>query len=274
MRILASANVLLLLAACARGEDESARVQSVDQLAAASPDSTMKQRWRDAAAKGQIPSLDSLPRVSTRLTTRTPAQVVDTVRTPVRPTIQQGVVATVRAFSTPPIELYSGAFTVTSATASSIIGSLAGRAEPFELIYKLPDTAQLAQPAPNAPHQLRVRDEVDNQSVRREFILSTNDRVPVLAYISDGGMRPYSRRFAELPLTVTQLAPGADSVSRVTVTLGGASTTLRPGDRGRLTVGGGPIGVFVESSYWTPSAQVETAEGDAYHVTLMIYRTR
>lgn len=274
MRLLASANVLLLLAACGRGDDDGTRVSSVDQLAAASPDSAMKQRWRDAAEKGQIPSLDSLPTVRNRLTTRTRAQVTDSVRPPARPNIQPGVVATVRAFSTRPVELYSGQFTVTSANNVSIVGTLPGRSEPFELHYKLPDTTQLVQPSPNTQHQLRVRDEVDNQSVRREFILSTNDRVPVIAYISDGGARPYSRRFAELPLSITQIAPGADSVARVAVTLGGATATLRPGERGRLTLGGAPIGVFVESSYWTPSDRVETAQGDAYHVTLMLYRVR
>ena len=98
--------------------------------------------------------------------------------------------------------------------------------------------------------------------------------LPVLVYISDGGMRPYARRFDELPLSITQRAPGRDSVALVTVTLGGASATLRPGERAQLTFGGAPVGIFLENSYWTPSERVETAEGDAYHVTLMLYRLR
>jgi hypothetical protein len=275
MRILASANVLLLLAACARGEDRgSARVSSVEQLEAASPDTAMKRRWREAAEKGQLPSLDSLPAVQSRLTTRTPAQVTDSARQPTRPVIQQGVVATVRPFSTRPVEQYTGAFTVTNTTATSITGTLTGRSEPFELHFKLPDTTQLVAIAANSQQQLHVRDEVENSSMRREVILSTADRLPLLAYVSDGGTTPYQRRFEQFPLSLIQRPPARDSVSSVTVTLGGATATLRPGERTVLTVGGSRLGVLLLSSFWTPAARVETAEGDPYHVTLMIYRVR
>ncbi|HJU73574.1 MAG TPA: hypothetical protein VJ717_07495 [Gemmatimonadaceae bacterium] len=271
--ILGLSLTTLSLTACEQRE-APARVSSVDQITSAVPDSAMKQRWRDAADKGQLPPLDSLPSAGRRVTVRTPAQIADTQRTPARPTIRQGVVATVRPFSRTPVEQYAGVFTITNATANSLTGTLTGRQEPLELHFKLPDTAQLVPIAPNAQHRLRLRDEVDNQSLRREIILSSNDRVPLLVYISDGGARPYTRRFDDIPLSITQRAPGRDSVALVTVTLGGASTTLRPGQRGRLTVGGAPIGVFLENSYWTPSDRVETAEGDAYHVTLMLYRLR
>ncbi|MEW5915690.1 MAG: hypothetical protein AB1762_04770 [Gemmatimonadota bacterium] len=275
MRILASANVLLLLAACARGDDgKPARLTSADQLAAASPDSAMKRRWREAAEKGQLPSLDSLPAVETRLTNRIPPQVVDSSRQPARPTIQQGVVATVRPFSTRPVEQYTGAFTVTNTTATSITGTLTGRREPFELHFKLPDTTQLAAIPANSQQQLHVRDEVDNSSLRRELILSSADRIPLLAYVSDGGMRPYVRRFEQFPLTLTQRPPARDSISPVTVALGGATATLRPGERTQLNVGGNRLGVLLLSSHWTSAERVETSEGDAYHVTVMIYRVR
>jgi hypothetical protein len=273
--VLISATLAFSALACTRAADDTPpRVSSVDQIIDAVPDSAMKQRWRDAAARGQLPAFDSLPASSRGVTTRTPAQVVDSPRVAAPTGIQQGVVATVRPFSTRPVTQYAGAFVITSASAAVIRGTLAGRQEPFELHYKLPAGAQLMEPAPNAQHQLRVRDEVDNQSIRRELVLTTADRAPVLVYISDGGMRPYERRFDDLPLSITQRAPGRDSVAPVTVTLGGANATLRPGERAQFTVGGVPIGVFLESSYWTPSDRVETAEGDAYHVTLMLYRVR
>ncbi len=262
-----------LVAACARASDEPARVSDVDQLVAASPDSAMKQRWRDAAAKGQLPSFESLPAVQQRIAVRTPAQVADSPRAVVPPTIQQGVVATVRAFSRTPVPQYAGAFAVTSSTPSSIVGTLTGRTDPFELHFKLPDTTQLAAVQPNAQYRLRVRDELENQSLRRELMLSASDSRPLLFYLSDGGTRPYARRFPE-GLSVTQRPPGADSVAPVTVTLGGATATLRPGDRATLTAAGVPIGVFLQSSYWTPADKIETAEGDAFHVTLMLYRPR
>src|SRR4029434_10832216 len=89
--------VATVLAACGRTtEDKPARVSSVDQLVAASPDSAMKQRWRDAASKGQLPSFESLPSVQQRVSVRTPAQVADSPRTPAAPTIQPRAVATVR----------------------------------------------------------------------------------------------------------------------------------------------------------------------------------
>jgi hypothetical protein len=162
---------------------------------------------------------------------------------------------------------------VTSSTPSAIVGTLTGRTEPFELHYKLPDTTQLAAVQPNAQYRLRVRDELENQSLRRELMLSASDSRPLLFYVSDGGSRPYSRRFPE-GFTVTQGAPGRDSVARVTVTLGGSTATLGPGQSARLTVGGIAIAVFLQNSYWTPADKIETAEGDAFHVTLMLYRPR
>jgi hypothetical protein len=263
-----------LIAACGRAtDDKPARVSSVDQLVAASPDSAMKQRWRDAAAKGQLPSFESLPAVQQRVAVRTPAQVADSPRSVTPQPIQQGVVATVRAFSRTPVPQYAGGFAVTSSTASTIVGTLTGRTEPFELHFKLPDTTQLAAVQPNAQYRLRVRDEVENQSIRRELMLSAADARPLLFYLSDGGMRPYARRFPE-GLSVTQRPPGRDSVAPVTVTLGGGSATLRPGERASFNVGGIPIGVFLQSSYWTPADKIETAEGDAFHVILMLYRPR
>jgi len=263
-----------LIAACARARDDKpARVSNFDQLVAVSPDSAMKQRWRDAAAKGQLPSFESLPAVQQRVAVRMPAQVADSPRAVVPPTIQQGVVATVRAFSRTPVPQYAGAFAVTSSTPNSIVGTLTGRTDPFELHFKLPDTTQLVAVQPNAQYRLRVRDELENQSLRRELMLTASDSRPVLFYLSDGGTRPYVRRFPE-GLSVTQRPPGADSVAPVTVTLGGATATLRPGDRASLNVGGVPVGVFLQSSYWTPADKIETAEGDAFHVTLMLYRPR
>ncbi len=118
-----------------------------------------------------------------------------------------------------------------------------------------------------------MRDELENQSIRRELMLSAGDARPVLFYLSDGGTRPYARRLPE-GLSVTQRPPSPDSVASATVTLGGATATLRPGQRASLTVGGVPVGVFLQSSYWTPAEKIETAEGDAFHVTLMLYRPR
>lgn len=272
--IRASLFLATLILACGRArDDQPVRVSSVDQLVAASPDSAMKQRWRDAAAKGQLPPLESLPAVQQRVAVRTPAQVVDSTRSVAPSAIQQGVVATVRAFSRTPVQQYTGAFTVTSSTAGTIVGTLTGRAEPFELHYKLPDTTQLTAVQPNAQYRLRVRDELENQSIRRELMLSASDASPVIFYLSDGGARPYARRFPE-GLSVTQRPPGGDSVAPVTVTLGGATATLRPGERANLTVAGAQIGVFLQSSYWTPSDKIAAAEGDAFHVILMLYRAR
>lgn len=273
MRALWVGALVAATLACSRGaDDQQTEVTSVDQIVAGAPDDSMKQRWREAEKKGQLPPLDTLPPAGPPITQRTPARVQDSPRTPARPVIQDAVVATVQPFSTTALAQYAGPITITNATPTSIAGTLPGRADPFELHFKLPDRAQLQAPALKTEHRLRVRDEVQNQSLRRELFLSTASRAPLLVYVSDGGMRPYSRTFEEIPLTVTQLAPGADGVSRVTLALGGAAATLRPGERARLAAAGAALGVFLESSFWTPADQVEAAEGDAYHVVFMLYR--
>ncbi len=73
--------------ACARKDEPPQRVDSLGQILAAIPDSAMRQRWREAAAKGQLAPLESLPVPNQPLATRTRATIRDTGNIAKTPTI-------------------------------------------------------------------------------------------------------------------------------------------------------------------------------------------
>ena len=154
-------------------------------------------------------------------------------------------------------------------------GTITGRQNLLELIYRMPaDSAFAASLRPGTALRLSLRDEVVGQSQRAEVLLVDAGRVPVMFQVSDGSARPFTRRFEELPLTVTQLPPGRDGESTVAVTLGGARNVLRVGQQAVFAMGSARLDVRLLSSTWTAAGKIETAEGDPFHVTLVAYRSR
>ncbi|HSL68866.1 MAG TPA: hypothetical protein VK864_01425, partial [Longimicrobiales bacterium] len=152
--------------------------------------------------------------------------------------------------------------------ADTVPGAAQGR---LEIHYKLPAGATLIQLPAAAPLSLSYHETVEDGSQRRVVALA-QDRAPLLVRVAAGDRRPYARAFPGLQLAVRQNAPAADGISTVTITHANRALTLRPGERQRSRDARGEVEIFLESSYWTPPAQIQLAEGDPYHVRLMVYR--
>ena len=261
--------------ACARKDETPQRVDSLGQILTSIPDSAMRQRWREAAAKGQLAPLESLPVPSQPLATRTRATIRDTGNVAKTPTIPAQTVADIRVAAVDAPETYSGAFTVVSAEPGRISGRIAGRSSPLPIIYRVPgDSSAVAAVTAGTELRLRLRDEVVNNSQRAEVSLSDAARAPVLFKLSDGGNQPYARRFEDMPLSVSQQPPGRDGVAPVTISLADSRAVLRPGDRATLTAGTARVQFILLSSYWTAPQAIETAEGDPFHVIIVGHRVR
>lgn len=267
-----------LVSSCRPAEPAERRVEDLEDVLAAVPDSAMRERWREAQDAGRLPPLDSLRVPTNPIATRTPATVDTTRQVPPSVQIPQGAVADARAAVTPPISDYEGPATLEEVGATSMILRLtdtaaAGAAtQPrMEIHYTLPTGARLAQLPASASVSLIFHESVESGSQRR-IIAVAQERAPVLVRVSDGSQTPYARTFRGAQLSVRQNAPDADSISTVTITYAGRALTLRPGERQRTRDARGDVEIFLESSYYTPAARVQLAEGDPYHVRFMVYR--
>src|SRR5258705_11278996 len=260
---------------CARTESAPQRVDSLGQILAAVPDSPMRQRWRDPAAKGQPAPLESLPIPRHVLATRAPATLRDTGNVAKTPSITPQAVAEVKVAALDAPAAYDGAFTVVSAAAGRLTGGIEGRPAPLTLVSRVPGNGSaVAALAAGSVLRLHLRSVVVENSQRTEVFLADAGRVPVLFKLSDGSRSPYARRFTDLPISLTQQQPGRNGVAPVVVTLGDARAALRPGERTTLSTGSTRVEFILLSSYWTAAKDIETAEGDPFHVMLVGYRVR
>jgi len=266
------------LASCRPAEPAERRVEDLEEVLAAVPDSAMRERWREAQEAGRLPPLDSLRVPTNPIGTRTAATVDTTRQAPPSVQIPQGAVADARAAVTPAITDYEGPAILEEVGAASMTLRLtdttaAGAAtQPrMEIHYTLPTGARLAQLPASAPVSLTFHESVESGSQRR-IIAVTEERAAVLMRVSDGNRTPYARTFRGAQLSVRQNAPGADSISTVTITYAGRALTMRPGERQRTRDARGEVEIFLESSYYTPEERVQLAEGDPYHVRFMVYR--
>lgn len=254
---------------CRREEPPVRQVQNLDEVLEAVPDQAMRERWRTAQAEGRLPALEHLRLPTQPISVRQRATVPATESQPTTVAVPQGAVADVRAIASPSIANYDGVVTLDSVNQERIVARLTGaQAARLEVAYKLPQGAALATPS-QQPVSLLMSESTASGSQRR-IVGFSQERAPLLWRIADGDSKPYTRTFAAAQLSVRQNAPGRDGVSTVTISYGGRSVTLRPGERNRA----GEIEFFLESSYYTPAASVELAEGDPYHVRLVAWRVQ
>ena len=265
----------LLASACSsatqsRPAERPGRVENIEQITASIQDSAMRERWREAAAAGQLPSLGSLPVPDTIISTRQRARVADARLQRGAALIPPQAVADVRLMGLDTLRVYRGPITLGDSAGGRVRATLAG-APAVEIHYKLPGNQPLVLLP--GPLTLVYRDDVVNSSVRRELII-TAPNAPVLLHLNDGSNQPYDRTFRELPLRVRQTGQADQLISPVEITYADQQFVLRPGERRRARDAAGDVEFFVLSSHYTPPAQVETAEGDPYHVQLFMYRVR
>jgi len=269
-RILPAILCMVAGIGCSRTESAPQRVDSLGQILAAIPDSAMRQRWRNAAAKGQLAPLESLPVPRQVLATRTPATIRDTGIVAKTPAIPPQAVADVKVAALDAPVTYDGVFRVVRAAPGRLSGQIDGRPGPLELVYRVPgNSARVAGLAAGTALRLRLRDEVVDNSHRAEVLLADSAGLPILFKLSDGSRSRYDRRFKDMPISVTQQEPGRDGVAPVAVSLGDARAVLRPGERMTLAIGGTRVEFILLSSYWTAPKNIETAEGDPFHVMLV-----
>jgi hypothetical protein len=259
---------------CQREEPAERQVENLDQILQAVPDNAMRERWRTAQAEGKLPPLELLRLPTQPISLRQRATVPQAGPPPTTASVPQGAVADVRAVATPSVADFDGSVTLDTVEQGRIVARLpeSARAARVEVAYKLPQGATLAPPA-SQPVSLFMSESMPAGSQRRIVGFSQN-RTPLLWRIADGDSKPYSRTFAVAGLTVRQNAPGKDGVSTVTIAYGGRTLTLRPGERNRARDARGEVEFFLESSYYTPAASVELAEGDPYHVRLIAWRVQ
>ncbi len=246
-------------------------VESVEQITASIQDSAMRERWRQAAAAGQLPSLSTLPVPDTAISTRKRVTVTGDVPLTRGPVIAPQTVADVRLVGLDTLRAYRGPITLGDTAGGRLRAALTAGTPAVEIHYKLPGNQPLL--VLPGPHSLVYRDEMVNNTMRRELLL-TSPNAPVLLHLNDGGAAPYDRAFRELPLRVRQVGQAEQRVSPVEITYADQQLVLRPGERRRARDGAGEVEFFVLSSYYLQPAEIETAEGDPYHVIMMMYRVR
>ena len=245
---------------------------SLNRLLAVIPDSQLRRLLQTASQSGVSSSL--LVRLFSYDTPVVALQTtgVNFPRRQVRPPrIDDSVLADVRPFSTNPIAEYRGGYLVTEAALGHITGRLDSIATPFELYYKLPDNGQLSNIRPGARLQLRLIDDAYGMSLRRTVFLSTATGAPLLLYYSDGGYAPHRLTLEDPPLQITQRQVTADAPYVVVVSLAGQTTRgLRAGERASVATPTQRFNVVTLESAAAPR-RLPGAEGDSYHVTVLIY---
>jgi hypothetical protein len=246
------------------------RVDNVEQIVASIPDSAMRTRWRQAAANGQLPDLRTLPVPAAPVATRKRVVIHGNEPLPRGLLIPDQAVADVRLVGADTLREYRGPITLRDSTAGRLTGFLSSRA-PVEIQYKLPANQRLMLMPGTL--LLTYRDDVVNHSLRRELLLTASE-VPVLMHLNDGSSTPYDRTFREFALRVRQTGQVEQHVSPVEITYRDQQLVLRLGERKRARDANGEVEFFLLSSHYLQAGEILTAEGDPYHVTLMMYRPR
>jgi hypothetical protein len=171
---------------------------------------------------------------------------------------------------------YRGALIVTTASEGRVAGTFADQ-RPFEILYRLPRQRSLPGVSQGSPHQLEYREAVVDESLRRDVFLS-DSAGPILLYVTDGARTPYRRAIGKLQLVLQQNPPSGDRTgagagcSSVTVSYRGSRLTLFPGESRGIAGVGGPVRFYLVSSWWRPQDAGQEAEGDPYHVMVLVYR--
>jgi hypothetical protein len=266
--------LLLALAAASCASPTVRQAKPLDRILAGVSDPAMQDRWRKADAAGTLPRIDAIPEPASPLAVRRPVALQVATIEAQRPTIQAGVVATVRPFSTSPVTNYSGTFKVTSNEPGVLIGTLNERDAPLELHYKLPDPRGFAAIKAQTTLNLILRDEVADTALQRRVILYDDQGINPFASFAEGSRKPYSQTIDALQLTIEQLTQGVmheggERYLPVRFSYRGKVLTLKPGERGRLGKGSRSLEAYVLDSLEVENALLR--EGQPYYINVVLY---
>lgn len=244
---------------------------ALNRFIAAIPDSQVRRFWQDAARSSGLGSIvGQLVSNGRPVAARRLAQVSFPRQEFRPPRIAQSELADVRPYSSNPITEYRGRYVVTTVEPGHLTGRLDSITTPFELFYKLPENLPLAHVSPGTQLQLQLIDDSYGMSRHRKVFLTSESGTPLLLYYSDGSGTPYRVTLTDPPIQIAQQPSGRGGAFTVSISLAGQSTDgLRAGQRATMGSQGRRYeAVVLESAAGRTDPE---AEGDRYHVTILIY---
>lgn len=268
-RLARGAAAMLALAVPCGAAAQDPPVRSVEEILATVPSDEMRARWRAAAAAGELPPLEALPRPRTAPVPRRRA-------TASNQTLAQAPVDTqfpgdARIASGDAGLSYQGPLRLQRSEAGRITVRIPGRPGVVQIEFDLPGSQRFLETATSGTLDSHLVEEVVDNSLRQ--LISLEDSAgTVLLYVADGSRTPYRRFFPEIPLLLEQQRPDEGGASPLAVQLAGEQFVLRPGERKRVTVGSDTLEIYLGSTYYTDPARIELAEGSPYSVKFMIFR--
>lgn len=248
----------------------------VDEVLVGVPSPEMRERWKEAEAKGELPPLDDVPRpeAGDAVATAGAGTLKESQHRPKRPEIPAGAPPDVQPFSTVPVTEYRGEFAVEKLGPGLLVGRLEKLERDLELHFKLPGPSQELAVAEDARLQLALRDEVLDTTLQRRIVLHEAGKA-TLVFLAEGSDGTYRTTLDELGLTIAQ-EPTERTPEHppVRLSLRDRSVTLAPGERGTLGEGPDALQAIVLESLAQSRAVTVLTEGLSNYVRVLVYRPR
>lgn len=260
--------VLATGCASAAGQKE---LKPVDKVLLGVSNPKMKQVWKQAEAKGELPPIEAIPTPKKHLTKREPTVVKEPVAPKRPPIITDKTLAKVEPFSLTPIVKYDGLFQVTKHEPGVLTGRLQQRDEQLELYYKLPGKLRSIPVSKTSELALSLRDEVAESALQRSIVLRNKEGEIQLVYIAEGSDKTYRRTIKSLNLIIEQ-EEGYGSPP-VSITYAGTTITLKEGEKQKVGDGQQTAEVFLITSTAMSPQQAMVREGQPYYVRLIMYKS-
>jgi hypothetical protein len=238
---------------------------TLEKIIASSPDTVMQNRWK--ASERTLPPVGEIVTPTRPVVARSRGSVAADQPNVQRPTIPADSKGAVRTFSQPGITRYSGPFTISESVEGRMTGTLGDPKSPLEIVYRLPGKSRKIEVDRNAPMNVDFLDEVDNNTLQRHTVLSTNKGDLKLLYVSEGGRKSVRMDFKNPPLSIRQIPGKNEDDGSVEVTYRGEKAAARIGEKTPL----GELTLFVISCISMNPQSEPLLEGDPFHVTLIIY---
>lgn len=274
MRLAPAVTALVVMFPVALGAQDTTGVGALLQ---AVPDTALRSAWRAAAEDGRLNTSDVRFFFPARpvLGPLKGVLVTQHALQPQSVSIAPRSIADVRWSLSRPITEYDGAFNVNAASAGSIVGGIKNDSIRLGIVYRLPGTPQPPGIQPNLALRVQFYDRTSNLT-RHTRLWLTNGGETLLFQLRDGNRRPYQFDPGprDPPLRIRQ-QPGLGNGRPPTLDLTYRNQHLAPAEVGTpIDVPGAGVRIFILSNVYTPPGDRPPAEGDAFAVHLLLWRTR